>query len=113
MPRYLIDANLPRRLAIWNGPDFDWVADHDDAWSDSQVWKLAREQDLIIVTKDADFSDRVMLSSPPPRVVHLRVGNLRLRELRAFLIQSWPGIEAAAPNHKLLVVRTDSVFGIV
>lgn len=112
MPRFLIDANLPRRLLIWQGEGFDWVADHDDTWPDSQVWEYARQHDLIIVTKDADFSDRAMLSSPPPRVVHLRVGNLRLKELRQFLIDVWPKVREAAPTHKLLVVHADSIVGI-
>ena len=112
MPRFLIDTNLPRRLAIWNNPDFDWVADHDDTWSDSQVWEYARQNDLIIVTKDADFSDRIMLSGPPPRVVHVRAGNMRLRELREFLLRVWPAIHEAAPTHKLLVVRGDSILGV-
>ena len=69
MARYLIDANLPRRLTIWHDTAFEWVSDHDDRWSDSQVWDYARLNDLVIVTKDADFSNRVMLSAPPPRVV--------------------------------------------
>jgi predicted nuclease of predicted toxin-antitoxin system len=113
MARYLVDANLPRRLALWQGPDFDWVADHDDTWPDSKVWEYARQRDLIIVTKDADFSDRAMLSSPPPRIVHLRVGNMRLGALREFLIRVWPLVAEKAPSHKLLVVHRDSISGIV
>ncbi len=112
MPRFLIDVNLPRRLALWQGEGFDWVSDHDDTWPDSQVWEYARQNDLIIVTKDADFSDRAMLSSPPPRVVHFRVGNLRLRELRQRLMEVWPQVMAAVPKHKLLVIRSDSIVGI-
>lgn len=112
MPRYLIDANLPRRLAIWHTPEFDWVSDHDDRWSDSQVWDYARQHNLVIVTKDADFSNRVMLSAPPPRVVHLKLGNFRLGELRDFLIQNWPDIANSAGAHKLLIVTTESMTGI-
>ncbi|MFM2004921.1 MAG: hypothetical protein RLZZ09_576, partial [Pseudomonadota bacterium] len=58
MARFLIDANLPRKLSIWNCSDFEWVVDQDAAWTDSKVWEYARRQDLIIVSKDADFSDR-------------------------------------------------------
>lgn len=113
MARFLIDANLPRRLSVWHGPDFDWVADHDDTWSDTRVWEYARQHDLTIVTKDADFSDRIMLSAPPPRVVHLRLGNMRLAALRAFLIAAWPQIETASATHRLLVVHEDALMGIV
>lgn len=77
MAQFLIDANLPRRFALWNGPEFELVANYDEAWPDGQVWEYARCHNLTIVTKDADFSDRIMMTEPPPRVIHLRIGNQR------------------------------------
>jgi predicted nuclease of predicted toxin-antitoxin system len=112
MARFLIDANLPRKLSLWEGANFEWVVDHDAAWTDSTVWQYARQQDLIIVSKDADFSDRAMVSTPPPRVVQIKVGNLRLAELRQFLIEVWPAIDQAAPSHRLLVVSREAVMAI-
>ena len=112
MAAFLIDANLPRKLSLWEGAGFEWVVDHDAAWTDSTVWEYARRRDLIIVSKDADFSDRAMVSTPPPRVVQIKVGNLRLAELRQFLIKVWPTIEKAAPSHRLLLVSREGVTGI-
>lgn len=106
---YLIDANLPRRFALWDGPDFDLAASHDDAWPDSRVWDYARQHGLTIVTKDADFSDRMMLSEPPPRVIHLRIGNMRLAQLREFLLQAWPQISELSSCHKLVLVHSDAI----
>lgn len=37
----------------------------------------------------------------------------RLAELREFLIRVWPEVQDAALKHKLLVVRSDSIVGIV
>ena len=31
-----------------------------------------------------------MLSDPPPKVIHLRLGNMRLRDLFIFLQRVWP-----------------------
>ncbi len=109
MARFLIDANLPHRFAVWRAPDFELVADHDDAWSDSSVWEYARAHDLTIVTKDADFSDRIMAASPPPRVIHLRVGNMRLADLRAFLMRVWPQLDELSTRHKLLIVHASHI----
>lgn len=63
----------------------------------------------MIVTKDADFSHRVMLTEPPPWVVHLRVGNLRRREYHQFLFRVWLQIEKLLPEHKLLAVFQDRI----
>jgi predicted nuclease of predicted toxin-antitoxin system len=40
--------------------------------TDTQTWKYARREELGIVTKDADFSGRIILHTPPPWVVPLR-----------------------------------------
>ena len=105
MPRFLIDANLPYRFDIWRGPDFQHVYDLNDAWPDSEIWRHARENDLVIVGKDADFSDRIILSTPPPRVVHLRIGNMKMRELHTFVHRVWPRIVELVETHKLVIVH--------
>ncbi len=62
MARYLIDANLPRRFSLWSGGDCELVHDLGADWSDTRIWNHAAAHALTIVSKDADFSDRVLLS---------------------------------------------------
>jgi predicted nuclease of predicted toxin-antitoxin system len=69
-------------------------------------------QDLVIATKDADFSGRIILQSPPPRVVHLRFGNLRRGEFHALLARVWPQVEGLLKTHKLVSVHADRVEGV-
>jgi len=87
------------------GENFSHVFDIGDDLPDSAIWKYATQSDLIIVSKDADFSDRIMLSEPPPRVVHLRIGNMRMRDLFAFLHRVWPQVVELSASHKLNIVR--------
>ena len=103
MLRFLIDANLPYRFEIWRGPAFIHVFDLDDTWTDSKIWRHARENDLVIVSKDADFSDRIMVAEPPPRVIHIRIGNLKMRELHGVIARGWPQAAALAESHKLVI----------
>jgi predicted nuclease of predicted toxin-antitoxin system len=80
--------------------------------SDTQIWEFARKNDLVIVSKDADFSDRIITKSPPPRVVHLRFGNLGRNEYHAFLARHWRQIEKLLKSHKLVNVYADRLEGI-
>lgn len=112
MARFLIDANLPYRWDLWRGGDFEHVFDLGDDLPDRAIWQYAKDNDLVIVTKDSDFSDWVMLSAPPPRVIHYRIGNLRLRELQALTEQIWPTVKelvAVVAVNKLVIVFRDTI----
>jgi predicted nuclease of predicted toxin-antitoxin system len=74
--RYLIDANLPRYFSLWAGEDCEFVHDLGADWSDTRIWSHAATNGLTIVSKDGDFSDRVLLTGERPSVIHIRVGNL-------------------------------------
>jgi len=112
VPRYLIDANLPYRFGLWRGADYIHVHDLGEDWPDQQIWSYAREHHLTIVTKDADFSDLSLLDKAPPRVVQLRIGNLRLKALHVFLNRIWPEIEDMLVTHKLVLVYLDRIEGL-
>ncbi len=63
----------------------------------------------MIVTKDVDFSDRLMLDLSPPKVVHLRVGNMRKSAFHSFLARVWSQIEDLVIDHKLINVYLDEI----
>jgi predicted nuclease of predicted toxin-antitoxin system len=109
---YLFDGNVPWRLRFSPKLPIVPLARVGVNPSDSRIWNFARKHDLVIVSKDADFSDRIITSSPPPRVVHLRFGNLRRNEYHALLARYWPQIESLLENNKLVNVYIDRLEGI-
>lgn len=112
MKGFLFDENLPARLTFrTNLPMLSSTLLGPSA-SDSQAWEHARREEPVIVTKDADFSGRIILASPPPWVVHLRFGNLRRREFHALRARVWPQVETLLKSHKLVNVHADRVEGV-
>ena len=109
MASFLIDANLPYYFELWRGDDYLHLFDLNDEWSDSEIWNYAREHSLTIVTKDADFSDRIILNEPPPRVIHIRIGNMRMRDFHALLNRAWPEVCELSKAYKLVRVYQDRV----
>jgi predicted nuclease of predicted toxin-antitoxin system len=53
---------------------------------DIEIWEFALAKDLVVLTKDDDFIGILTLKAQG-RAIVLQVGNLRLRELREFLIR--------------------------
>lgn len=87
--KLLFDQNLSPQLVdrlVDVYPDSGHVTPAGlDRASDGEVWKYARENDHVIVTKDADFEELSQLRGSPPKVVWLRLGNCTTAEIEAIL----------------------------
>ena len=112
MAKFLIDANLPYRFSLWNSEEFIHRYDVNSSETDDQIWEYAKERKLTIVTKDSDFSDRILFSNPPPRIIHIRIGNMRIQEMHSYLNRVWEHILDHSRNYKLTNVYKDRIEGI-
>jgi len=109
MPRFLIDVNLPYRFALWSGDDCSHMRDLGETWTDTQIWEYARERNMVIVSKDTDFSDRIVVSLPPPRVIHIRIGNMRMRDFHGLMTRLWPQIITLSTSNRLVRIYQDRI----
>ena len=89
-PSFLIDVNLLRFFSLWNNGNYIHQYDLDDQCPDSEIWKYAKEYNLTIITKDTDFSVRMIIQDPPPKVIHIRLGNMKMKQFHDTLsLQYW------------------------
>jgi|SRR5215213_670497 len=96
--RLLFDHNLPPGLVarlrdLFPHSDHVFILGLDRA-SDLEIRDYAREQGLVIVTKDADFSDLCVLKGFPPNIVWIRRGNCSATDLEQLLRDHHNEIEA-------------------
>ncbi len=79
MARLLFDNNLSHRLVAALEDVFPGSLHVRDIGlsqaTDGRVWVYARDNDLVLVTKDSDFNQMSFLHGAPPKVVWLRAGN--------------------------------------
>src|SRR5437667_1223121 len=84
-----LDAQLSPEMASWIAKQFaiEAVPVRDvglrDA-SDVQIFEAAKQADVVLLTKDSDFSHLIERLGSPPRIIWLRCGNTsneRLREI--------------------------------
>ncbi len=112
MAKFLIDVNLPYRFSLWKSDDYIHQINIDDEWTDTQIWDYAKENNLIIVTKDSDFSNRIIFHEPPPKVIHIRFGNMKMREFFAIMTAIWKDVVDLSESHKLVNVFRDRIEAI-
>lgn len=109
MFEFLIDANLPYYFELWNNKNCIHVHDLPGIATDEDIWQYAKNNNLVIVTKDADFSNKILYKTPPLKVVHLKIGNMKMRELYVFLNRVWPSVLGELENNKLINVFHDRI----
>lgn len=88
---FWLDANLQPDLAAWLGSRFKVVAKPlqemglEREPDEVSLAAARRAIDVVILTKDAEFVDRVRRTGAPPRMVWLRCGNLTALETQMWL----------------------------
>jgi len=112
---FLVDVNLPRFFRFFHSPQFTFVIDLDGSMKDRDIWSYALEHNQIILTKDADFFHRCLVSKERPKVVHFEIGNATLQELHRYFDLHWHMILQllVEMNYTLVVARDKTIEAIL
>jgi predicted nuclease of predicted toxin-antitoxin system len=112
MHKFIIDVNLPQGVPPFDSEECIHVSTLDKKLPDNEIWDFAKKNHYTIISKDSDFSNRILLVSPPPKIIHIRFGNLRLKNFIALMTSFWPEIIAMHKDHKLVNVYNGWIEGV-
>jgi predicted nuclease of predicted toxin-antitoxin system len=84
--KFLVDAQLPRRLSerlAVHGHDSVHTLDlpNGNRTPDHEINRISIEQQRIVVTKDSDFVDSLLLRGEPWKLLVVATGNIRNADL--------------------------------
>lgn len=107
--KLLIDANLSPKLALElaeHFPESRHVFEFGLEKSDRAVFDYAVDEGYVILTKDDDFDDLALLTTPAAKVVRIRLGNCSSVAVRILLITELDRIRQFynAPDETLLIL---------
>ena len=71
------------------------------ATNDSVVWDYAKENNFMIVSKDADMHDLSLLLGNPPKVIWLRLGNCSTSQVETLLRLNLKAIQLFSEDDNL------------
>lgn len=91
--KLLFDHNLSPRL-IKSLADIHPNSNHLylmglDKVSDNIVWETAKKQNYIIVTKDSDFNELLIIRGFPSKVIWIRLGNCSTKTIETLLRENY------------------------
>ena len=104
---FLVDAQLPRRMAAWltsAGCDAVHTLDLPDGnrMTDTQVVEAADRERRVIISKDSDFVDSPILLGRPAKLSLISTGNVGNRELEGLMVPLIPDMVRAFGPHSFL-----------
>jgi predicted nuclease of predicted toxin-antitoxin system len=112
MPEFLIDVNLPSKVQIWQSERFIHVSSINAYWSDTEIWEYAKANNLTIINKDKDFLIYQLANGTPPKIVHIKFGNLKLKDFILMIESSWKEVEILLKDHSLINIYIDKIEAI-
>jgi predicted nuclease of predicted toxin-antitoxin system len=112
--KFLIDAQLPRRLALAlqaAGHDALHTLDlpEGNATTDTAINTLSAAQERIVVTKDGDFVNSFLLSGQPYKLLLISTGNIANAPLETLLINHLEMIVTAFTEYSFLELNATSL----
>ena len=113
--KFLIDAQLPRRLARWLGTEgHDAVHTMDlpagNRTEDAQINAISTREQRIVVTKDVDFVDTFLLQRTPHKLLLVTTGNIGNPELVRLFEDNLDGIVHALETSDFIELSHDSMI---
>lgn len=103
-----IDAQLPPALAAWLSRQFSVEASSlrdlglRDA-ADIDIFHAARQERLVLISKDSDFVELVSRHGPPPQLIWVTCGNVTNSRLQAIFSKTFPEALAALMSGQAIV----------
>jgi predicted nuclease of predicted toxin-antitoxin system len=112
MIRFLIDAQLPRRLArTLQSLGFDTIHTFDlpdqNATTDSYINQLSVQDCRVVVTKDSDFSESFVLRRVPYKLLLVGTGNIQNSELESLFISNLEQLAVLLEQHSFIELGRD------
>jgi len=112
--KFLVDAHLPPSLcrllqSAGHAASHTSQLPGKNQTQDSAINSLSSREKLVVISKDTDFYYSHLLRQEPHKLVLVRTGNIRLRELMDLFARNLPAIEHALENHSLVELDRSEV----
>jgi predicted nuclease of predicted toxin-antitoxin system len=110
--KFLVDAQLPRRMAARlkeRGHDAVHTLDliHGNHTTDKEINDISLRETRVVITKDSDFVDSLLVRGEPWKLLWVTTGNIRNETLEALFLSNLDRIvEALDINDYVELSRT-------
>ncbi len=112
--KYLIDAQLPKRLSLKLlniGYDSIHTLDLADKnkTKDRDINTMSLNEKRVVVSKDFDFVDSILISGKPYKLLYVATGNISNSKLLELFLRYIEVIDEAFKIHRFVELNSDTL----
>ncbi len=111
---FIIDAHLPKSIckyfkALGHGALHTSDLPFGNATSDDWILEEAVRRDAVVISKDSDFFHSFLLHRKPSKLIMVKVGNLKLRDLKHLFEVQAETLALMLTDHDLIEIHPDQL----
>jgi len=113
--KFLLDAQLPKKLCEflkWKGYDALHTLDlpNKNKTKDSQINQISIEQKRVVISKDLDFIESLLISNKPYKLIYVSTGNITNKELLELFGKNIEGIVKSIRKNRLIEITDKNII---
>jgi predicted nuclease of predicted toxin-antitoxin system len=112
--RFIVDAQLPRRLArdlAAAGHEVTHTLDlpRGNRTADGEIARLAASESRVVITKDSDFVTTFLLRGTPPKLLLISTGNISNDALSRLIAVNLTTLKTAFTKHNFVELNASAI----
>lgn len=113
--KFLLDANLPFKLAFWlrnNGYDVLHTDElpNKERTKDKEIREISNNQNRIVITKDSDFLDSHLLIGIPKKLLLISTGNISNKSLLKIFEDNFANTVKLFQTYSLIEITNEQIL---
>jgi len=112
--KFIVDAHIPKKLSLflsWKGYDSIHTLDLPNKnWTkDSEINQISLDEKRVLISKDLDFIESLLISNKPYKLIYLSTGNITNKMLLEIFSKNIEQIVELVSHNRLIEITNDSI----
>jgi len=113
--KFLVDAHLPKKLSLllqWKGYDSLHTLDlpNKNRTKDNQLNQISMKEKRVLISKDLDFIESIILSNKPYKLISVTTGNISNKKLLEIFSENIDIMVQYLKHSKVIEITNDTII---
>lgn len=112
--KFIVDAHISKKLSeflVWKGYDALHTVDlpNKNATKDSEINQLSLDEKRVLISKDLDFIESLLISNKPYKLIYITTGNISNKQLLELFGKNIEKIVELISQNRLVELSSENI----